>query len=179
MDRQLAGIFLYEIERVSRYALSSIGEFNSLLEARDGGADELIRKIDEVVADAGRIAQMLWPHKQGNSARGAYLRRVLEVPEDSPIKDKSLRNSLEHFDERIEAWAASSRRRNFVDLTFGPENTVGGVEPSDIMRHYLPDRHVYRFRGDEFDIQKLVAALADVNAAAKQLTSGHWNSLPD
>src|SRR2546428_224252 len=52
---------------------------------------------------AANISKLLW----GSHPRRADLRALLGVEDDSPLRVRKLRNDLEHFDERLDEWAAA------------------------------------------------------------------------
>ena len=79
-----------------------------------------------------------------------------------PLQNASLRHHLEHFDERLDAWANESRNKIYVDRTVGPHHMISGVNPRDVIRHFVPAEGIYIFRGEEFDIQALVTGVDEL-----------------
>jgi hypothetical protein len=75
---------------------------------------------------------------------------------------------LEHFDERLDRWSQETTHGGIVDLHIGAVSAISGVAISrgDFLRVFEPERGVFTFRGDEFDIQKLASATEGVKAAA-------------
>jgi hypothetical protein len=84
------------------------------------------------------------------------------LPANHPLKTRTLRDHLEHFDERLDHWAANSKRRNYVQDLIGGDSAISGVDPEDIMRWYNPATGRVRFRGEEYDLRELADAVADV-----------------
>ena len=80
------------------------------------------------------------------------------------LEDRRLRNHLEHYDERLDNWAASSTNKNIVDGWVGARSGIGGsgIADSDIMRLYDPATHTFVFRGESFDLQAIASGLDDV-----------------
>jgi hypothetical protein len=73
-----------------------------------------------------------------------------------------LRDHLEHFDERLDHWERTSKRRNFVQDMIGPKNAIAGLEESDMMRWFDNSTLHFRFRGEEFDLQLLARSIEEV-----------------
>lgn len=134
---------------------------------------ELLRHVHSLLTQAGNISKLLWPTKprrdrnesnedyrarcKQTSDRGDDLRRSLNIPEQHPLKDRTLRNNLEHFDERLDSWVRISENHNVIELV-GPASAVAGADVGDVIA-YDPATGVYFFRGDEFSVQTLVIAV--------------------
>jgi len=56
---------------------------------------------------------------------------VLKIFQKEIERQWNFRNHFEHFDERLEEWAKSSERHNFVDSNIGPPNMIDGIDPKD------------------------------------------------
>lgn len=115
-----------------------------------------------VSIEASQLRQIHNGLKSPNFFFSQALRDELGVTVENPLSDATLRHHLEHFDERLDAWVAESPNRIFVDHILGPRNSIGGVEPRDILRHFVPNEAVYLFRGEEFDIQALVNSVVEL-----------------
>lgn len=77
--------------------------------------------------------------------------KLLSIDETtSLLKKRDPRNHLEHFDERLEEWYATSTHHNIIDVSIGPPNIVSG--PIDFMRYFNTTTFAFRFRGDEYEI---------------------------
>ena len=69
---------------------------------------------------------MFFPSRPASSARCAHLRQLHGVSDQSLLGDRDVRNGLEHFDERVDTWAATSKHLNFADRSvFRPGSIVG------------------------------------------------------
>lgn len=61
--------------------------------------------IHEALGHAAGLSRFFWPPRDGlAAARAESLRNDLRVAEASPLKNRTLRNALEHFDERLDAF---------------------------------------------------------------------------
>ncbi|MBN8528826.1 MAG: hypothetical protein J0M36_06290 [Caulobacterales bacterium] len=168
MDDFVVNIFLDEIRKQARYANAAIAELDELLESRAGGAQPVFRALDEFLGDAARIRSMIWPVRKNGEARGRILREILKLSDDNPLADVTLRNHLEHFDERLDQWAEESKNRIFVDSNIGTRLNLP-FQKGETLRHYVPDERVYIFRGDEFAIGMIIAALDDLETRLRHV----------
>lgn len=143
MDSFLIKIYLCEINTQCNYALQAITEFNACLRQND--TKGFFRAVHSFLTHASNISKLLWPVKergklkyQRATKRAEFLRNYLDLPEDHILKNRELRNHLEHYGERLDDWVEKSSRHNYIDHNIDPRNMFSGVEQSDIMRHFDP-----------------------------------------
>jgi hypothetical protein len=171
MDRFFRQIFLAEIEMQSDYALEAM----NLLRQSLPNPDRSFFYIQAFLVSAANVSKLLWPKDE---KRGEELRQILNVGENSPIADRTLRNHFEHFDERIERWAAQSKRHIFIDRSIisGPVSrtprVIGGVEPTDVMRTLYSSSLVITFQSDTYDLPTVEQALKEVRESAREKLAG-------
>lgn len=72
------------------------------------------------------------------------------------LKDRRLRDHLEHYDERLDDWEASSPRRNIVSDMIGDPKAIVDIDDKERMRTFNPNGARYIFRGEEFDVQEML-----------------------
>lgn len=67
-------------------------------------AREIVDGIQALVTQGAALSRYFWPARNNalHNARAAQLRQGLQVREDSPLRNRNLRNHLEHFDERLD-----------------------------------------------------------------------------
>jgi hypothetical protein len=147
----------------------------SLREEQDRADDRFWLAIQSFVVSAANVSKFLWPPRpesrasrdQPIIARCLDLREWLGIGEDSALKSRELRNHLEHFDERIDAWAKGGNTI-YADQCFGPAGKplVHGEDVPDgsqiQFRSYDPARGVVGFQGDYLELRPLHAALKDL-----------------
>jgi len=133
---------------------------------KTGDMDRIWHAIQAFLVAAGNVSKLLWPAKASASNRGEELRLVLTVVDDSILSPRTFRNHFEHFDERLESWAASSTRKNLADSNVGPSGMIQGLEPSDCLRNLDTTQMAVTFRGDTYLLTPLVEALRELHVAA-------------
>jgi hypothetical protein len=62
------------------------------------------------------VSRFLWPsrNKTPHKARGETIRKALCISQDSTLKNRALRDSMEHFDERLDLYLQSKRSRGLI-----------------------------------------------------------------
>lgn len=174
MEPFVRQIYLDEICLQCDYALRAVSNFNAALQQED--AQELFRAAHSFLTHVSNVSRLLWPPWEREKAkwekakcRGVELRNILGLPDDHLLKNRKLRNHLEHYDTRLDAWADSSPHRIYVDRIVGPRSMIGGdaIHDSDIMRHFDPATLKFIFRGEEFQLQPIATAIERVAAKAR------------
>ena len=133
------------------------------------------RDMHSMLTHVGVISKLIWPIKNRADTqriRGEALRTRLELPlENHMLHKRFLRDDLEHFDERLDRWAdqqkilqqAGDRASDYWQDCIGPWAVVHQqyrAAEHNVMRHYDPDTHTYRFQGRALNVQELDQAVA-------------------
>lgn len=179
-------IFQKEIERQCKFAIIAIDEIKSGL--ANNNSDVVWYAIQNFLVAVGNISKIFWPscrryqdrgHKLMEKGevekakkfikkaeelrkRGEKLRKSLGVEDDSPIEPRKFRNHFEHFDERLESWATSSKRRNFADSNIGPSNMIAGMDTGDSLRNFDNTTWTLTFRGDEYELKPIMDVIYEL-----------------
>lgn len=155
-----------------RRALDNLAEVEALaakrtvsdhgLEVRENGRIfDHIRLGLQMAANASRL---FWPPR--NSERGAHLRELVDLANDHGLSDRTLRNHIEHIDERLDAWTAKSPRL-FTTIEI---MTHDDMPPLGDMRDQLIEstaiiydaaNHTVQLFGDVFSLPELRTHLED------------------
>ena len=158
MKKMALRIFQHEVKRQCKFALMAGKDLNIAL--RDADQNRIWYSVQGFLVAAGNISKLLWPPEPAYRQRGKELRKSLSVPSDSPLRPRRFRNHLEHFDERLERWAATSKRHNFVDSVVGPTGLIKGVSLEDCLRMLDTTKRAVTFRGDVYYFQPVASTIA-------------------
>jgi hypothetical protein len=147
---------------------------------------DFFNEAADLLQHAGNVSKILWPASQKplTKERGCWLRTVLTINDDHVLADRRLRNHVEHFDERIDEWAVSSKNHNFVDHIIGSRSMVAGesVDDADTFRLYDPQANTFIFRGESFDVQLIADGLKDISTRVlerlKNLLAARMSQVP-
>ena len=178
MDPFVRDVFIQEIITQCEFAKIATADLRDSL--RMGTAKRAFYSTHAFLVAVGNISKIFWPDRQTISnwpqaeARGEELRRVLQVSDSSPIRSREFRNHFEHYDERLEDWAASSIRRNIVDMNIMPAGKISGMEPGDFMRNLDPINLQLTFHGNIYDLLPIEAAVVNLLARAREVFFARW-----
>lgn len=112
---------MYTADRV----LEAFERYDAAREQSAAGPDQ-VSPVHEALAHAASLSRYFWPSGAGprmrrslkdlKEARAETLRVAFRVTNASPLKDRSLRDALEHFDERLDRYLLSSDAGQYIPL---------------------------------------------------------------
>lgn len=158
MDRVLLRAFLLQLETQCQFILLAANDLNRGLIVSD--STSVFFALQNLLVAAANIAKVLWG--SGGKARRIdrqELRDLIEVKDDSPLKNVQIRNDYEHLDERIEEWWSQPQRSSFIDLNVLPRSAIAGATEKGWFRNYDAATGTLTFWGQDFEIQALVAEI--------------------
>ena len=174
LNKFVLGIFVDEVLNQCEFALMSWEYLQtSLLKEEDNS--RIFCHIQAFLVAVANISKILWTSKKFTS-RGEELRRVLQVPTDSPVKDKNIRNVFEHYDERIESWVNSSKRRHISDMNISISgfSAIPDLDPIDCMRNLDISRDrknlTLTFHGESYNLTMTKHAVTELQERARKLS---------
>ena len=178
LEKFVLGIFVEEIINQCEFALMSWEYLQEcLMKIGDNnlyGNNRIFLHIQAFLVAVANISKILFPNKKFAS-RGEELRKVLQVPENSPVENKKFRNDFEHYDERIESWAISSERKIISDMniSYNGFSAISNLDPTDCMRNLdiLGDREnlTLTFHGESNNLTITMHAVKELHERAKKL----------
>ena len=128
--------------------------------------------IQSILSASANVSKILWPGKK-RKTRGEYLRNLLSIDEKHLLSDRSIRNSFEHYDERIEDWFEEHETAVYSDLAL--EARVPGLlmAPQFLHRSYDQYTHELKFRDERINLQKLLSELAKLREKCRRFALVH------
>ncbi len=93
------------------------------------------------------------------------------IDDSSPLKDRKLRNMVEHFDEYLDDYLRKTVAGQYVPDYFGaaPDEDRG---PLKLFRAFFTDTGVFEVLGEAFSIQPILDAIFDLH---EMLEAAHKN----
>jgi hypothetical protein len=187
MDTFTKLVYAGEITKQCRFALNAVQHLNHALsqlrerrDTTDEVFNEVFRAIHSFLTHASNISRMFWPaqtRQRQSIVRARALRHEYGLGDKHPLKSRSLRNHLEHFDERLDHWRENSRHRNIVNDIIGPANTIVGVDRTDLMRWFDPATKNFLFRGETYNLQEIASAVDELLPRSRRLEQELWERL--
>jgi hypothetical protein len=98
------------------------------------------------------------------TAGGKYLRQALGITDQNPLKSRDLRNSMEHFDEKLDQYLSNGIVGTVFPQYFGLLPKDDGV-PRHIFRAYYIDIGEFELLGNRYQIEPIAEELLRLNEA--------------
>ena len=129
----------------------------------------IVDGVQALVGQAAAISRYFWPArpKESHLSRAERLRAGLGVCNDSPLRNRELRNLLEHFDERLDEFCRRLLAGAILPTYVGPMHVEPEV-PTHFFRAYYTDIGVFEILGERFEIQPFVDELHAVHGRLLQ-----------
>ncbi|MET4094550.1 hypothetical protein [Arthrobacter sp. UYCu712] len=183
MDNRTLEIYLREVVHQVEGAVVASGLLKQALEAKDIGTT--LGFSQNFMATAASLSKLLWTNPspvkpvwldiddedyeaycKHAATRSKSLRKVLKVTDSSPLKSRKVRNSLEHFDERLDAHTFAGKP--IVDRNWGPLHMMP-FKREDILRHFDPQTLTLTVLSESVSFPDLIAEMSRVGARAQTL----------
>jgi hypothetical protein len=167
VGEQLLWIFQREVAWQSQFALLAASDLQLALGVND--SRRIWQAVQGLLVAVGNISKLLWPARDADTdiALRTALRESLDVADDSVLAPRTFRNHFEHFDERLESWARTTKHRNIVDTSVLAPGSIVGLDQGDFLRNLDPTTLKVTFRGDEYALKPVVEAVEDLYVRAK------------
>ncbi len=126
--------------------------------------------VQQILVSSSNISKVFWPPNKKNNKRGRELRELLNVNDDNPLNNRSLRNHFEHFDERIDKYFEYTDQGVYTDLEIilpKPECAYMGPPRN---RAYDPVNHIVMFRDEKLELLPIFNTLQDIKKRCANYT---------
>ncbi len=129
----------------------------------------LLDQIQNIVQQAAALSRYFWPSltKEPRNAihqkRGDYLRRVFDIADDNPLRDRTMRNALEHFDERIDIYLHGNVAGEFFPNYVGPKPDPDDSVPK-FFRAFFTDTKEFTVLNEEIRMPPIIEELRRINS---------------
>ena len=129
--------------------------------------------IHEALGHAASLSRFFWsPRGDLSAARAASLRKELDVEDVSPLKNRALRNALEHFDERLDAFLLTDAVGLLLPDPIVADSTMIDDPTAQIFKLVDPWNGVYVLFNERFEFQPIFEEVSRVYARAHDLYHG-------
>ena len=140
-------------------------DLNKLLDDESAPALSIWVPIQGLLTVGAMISKTLWPTGRSKKSveRGLALRAALQIEHLPVLEDRAVRNSFEHFDERLDSFL-EKKASVIVDSNIGPKDFLvypEGHEPVHL-RHFNPATLVTSVLEKEINLVDLWAGIEQV-----------------
>lgn len=183
-DKHVLHTFVEEIANQATFSLMALNDI-----ARGLGANSEVPEkgriwysVQAFLVAVANLSKLIWPSYRKGEQRFAdreeQLEKLLQLDKSSPLKDKKMRDNFEHFDARIEEWAATVQGRPYVDQNVNGHLALVGIPREMWLRNLITDPvPMITFREKEYLFDPVVKALQEVRARAEVVAEQLWHEM--
>lgn len=140
-------------------------------EGRDDlDSHDVLDQLQNIVVQGGAISRYLWPVRSGHERRADQLRQALSVDHTSALDERSMRNDIEHFDEKLDRYLAEGVVGTIIPDYFGPRPMSEGV-PTHFFRAYYVDEGEFQLLGKTYAVQPIANELVRLHNLLVQMSA--------
>ena len=173
LNKFVLGIFVDELINQCEFALMSWEYLQACLMKIDDDK-RIFCHIQAFLGAVANISKILETLDKFTSRR-EELRKVLQIPKNSLVQNRDFRNHFEHYNERLEKWVSSSKRKNISDMNIsvGGFSAIPDLDPIDCMRNLDISRDrenlTLTFQGETYDLTMTMHAVKELHERARKL----------
>lgn len=171
MELMLLRVFQHQVALQCKFLLMAAEEVSL-----GGNVERVFYAVQNLLNAGANISKAFWGPGGGLALQRKPLRDSIGIADNSPLREVTMRNNFEHFDERLDRWWAESVSHNRADMIIGPKDRVFvGLEPIDEFRIFDPQTTNLSFWGQEFNLHALVnEARAILPKLEVEASKPHW-----
>lgn len=129
----------------------------------------LLDEMQNIVIQSGAISKFFWPPRDGkknlHKKRGEFLQKLFNVQEDSPLRSRTVRDHIEHFDEKLDNYLCDPQKPIsgyiFPELVADVEDTEG--VSYHIFRGYYLQTGTFLILNERIEINTLVEEIVKIS----------------
>jgi hypothetical protein len=126
----------------------------------DNFTDPILDSIQNILIHTASLSKFFWPISKGinkvHKKRSQNLRKIFKIKDDSAIRNKDLRNHLEHLDENLDSYLWKKPVvGNVFPAYVGPEMKRNEV-PYHFFRAFFTESAIFESLGVRLNIQPII-----------------------
>ena len=126
--------------------------------------DLIIDLTQNIISHAASISRYFWPSNSDriHKRRGQRLREVFEIYESNPIKNRDIRNFIEHFDEKLDLFLQENTSGNIVPTFIGVREDIQ-QDFTHFFRAYFIDEWRFQVLGMKYNLVPIINELIRIH----------------
>lgn len=147
--------YLESVKYAAERANAAFERFDDAL-VRGNCKGLVVANIQEALTHIGELSRIFWPSRDSgiHGLRAERLRLAFSLDDTSPLKNRSLRDALEHFDERLDNYLGEFPVGQLItDPVVGPIDQVR--PPMRIFRMVDPTKSTFVVLDEQYEFGSL------------------------
>lgn len=133
--------------------------------------DEILNSVQSIIMHSAALSRYFWPVRERielHKKRGDQLRKTFKMTDDSPLKNRTLRDHLEHFDEKLD----NHLQQVIVGYIFPKYvgfSPSGDEPPHHLFRAYFIDTGVFQILNEKYEMEPLINEIYRVHDLLQEM----------
>jgi hypothetical protein len=125
--------------------------------------DMILDLFENIILNAGGISRFFWPSskKVHYKIRGEKLREVYEINDSNVLKNRDMRNHIEHFDEKLDDFLKEFSTWKVMRKYVGPLTFVD--DNRTFFRAYFYDKDIFKMFNVEYEMESIIAEIRRIH----------------
>jgi hypothetical protein len=121
--------------------------------------DVILDILQNIILNAGGVSRFFWSPKNNGyyKIRSEKLRKVYNMNDSSVLKNREMRNSIEHFDEKLDDFLNKFSSGIIMPKYVGPRTFVN--DNRTFFRAYFYDEQVFKMLDVEYKIKPIITEI--------------------
>src|SRR6218665_3407946 len=122
----------------------------------DQNDEEILNIFQNIIINVAGISRFFWPAKKIGfyKARGKRLREIFLVNDLNVLKNRDMRNLIEHFDENLDDFLNEFSTGSVMLNYAGPSTHIN--DNTIFFRAYFYDRNIFKIFNVEYKIEPII-----------------------
>ncbi|MDZ4183909.1 MAG: hypothetical protein U1D97_02885 [Desulfuromonadales bacterium] len=170
---------IFYLESLRTITNSAITSFERLIAQSEANEEmklsqsHFLDEVQNIIQQGAAISRYFWPSRNKDGiknrifdSRARFLRDYFDVGDSSPLKDRRVRNAIEHFDERLDLYLQTPISGNFFPNYIGDKPKTDRVIYK-FFRAFFTDTQEFEILGESFPIQPLIDEIFRINECVR------------
>jgi hypothetical protein len=155
--------------QVANRALDRSSEWKGNPELAAADRNKILDSVQSIVSCGAALSRYFWPARKDelHTKRARRLRTSLGVVDSSPLRNRDLRNLIEHFDEKLDIYLREGIVGHILPTHIGNRPEEQEV-PVHLFRAYYTEVAVFEVLGQRFAIRPIIEEIARLHALLRR-----------
>lgn len=152
---------------ITNTAMADQSMLQTIVEDVENGKVEHISLIidlsQNLIHHTAALSRYFWPSQsKGHKKRGQKLRKAFQVGEDSVLRDREIRNLIEHFDENLDTYVSNGIAGTILPKYIGIRGDLD-LAVTHIFRAFFFDDWKFHVLGKEIELVPIIQELIRIH----------------
>jgi hypothetical protein len=134
--------------------------------------DVILDIFQNIILNVGGISRFFWPSQKSvyYEMRAKKLREVYNISDSNLLKDRKMRNLIEHFDEKLDDFLKEFTIGKVMQKYVGPITYVD--DQRIFFRAYFYDKQIFKMLNVEYEIKPIITEIRRIHEILLQQKDG-------